>query len=413
MPSDPGAQELPAGVGETKSALTRLPPNAPYADLSQLVTDDTDFAFSLYGTLDRTQNLVFSPHSISSALAMLNAGAAGATKSEMQTALHFTQSDAELDGAFNALDQALASRGANTSGTGAQPFRLEIANALWGQRGWPILPSYLDVLAEDFGAGMNTVDFAQDPESARGSINAWVSDQTAQKIPELLPPGFIDSDTRLVLTNAVYFKASWATPFDPSATSDLPFTLLDDSSVNVPVMHASLATLYAEGDGYQAVELPYAGNQLSMLVILPAAGTFATFSAGLGTSFLANLDARRMDAQVDLSLPRFEFGTVAPLKEKLEALGMTRAFSPAAADFSGIDGTPDLYVSAVQHEAFISVDEQATEAAAATAVGGTKITVVQTLENKVFDARRPFLFAIRDFETHAVLFCGQVVSPLD
>lgn len=400
----------PPGVSEERSNLVQLAPNASYGDVAALVANDTDFAFALNKTLDATQNLIFSPHSISSALAMLYAGAAGTTKSEIQTALHFAQTDAVLDGAMNTLDQALASRGASASSANGEPFRLRVSNALWGQDGMRILPTYLDVLAQNFGAGVNTVNFVGDPEDARLSINALVSQQTEQKIPELLPEGSVTSDTRFVLTNAVYFNAGWAVPFDRSATSDEDFTLLDGSRVSVPVMHASVATPYAEGEGYQAVEIPYDGSQVELLAILPAPGTFAAFSAQLGASVLADIDARRATAQVELSLPRFEIRTEVALNRDLMTLGMTTAFSDSA-DFSGIDGGHDLTITAVLHQAFIGVDEEHTEAAAATAVAGGIISVVATPENKVFDARQPFLFAIRDVETRAILFWGQVVNP--
>ncbi len=398
-----------ATVREAKSDLARLPPDAPAADVATLVRNDTDFALALFAILPADTNLVFSPESISTALAMLYAGAAGSTKSEMQAALHFAQPDGELHAAFNTLDQMLESRGANASGTDGQPFQLRVSNAVWGQRDATFLPSYLDVLALNYGAGVNTVDFSKDVELARHSINAWVSDQTAGKIRELLGKGILGPDTRLVLTNAVYFNAAWAEQFDPTATSELPFSALDGSSVSVPVMHALLELPYTEADGYQAVEIPYAGDELSLLVILPAAGTFASVRAGLAADTLTAIDAGKSTARVELSLPRFEFKTAVPVDEKLRPLGMVAAFS-GDADFSGIDGAHDLYVTAVVHQAFISVDEEGTEAAAATAVG-VAVKGVAGAENKVFDARRPFLFAIRDNASKAVLFWGQVVDP--
>jgi serpin B len=407
-PSRPDPSDF--GVGEVKSSLARLPADASPQAISALVTDDTAFALSLYDALMPGENFVFSPHSISTALAMLYPGTAGTTKSQMQTALHFTQPDAELEDAFNTLDQALASRGTNTTGS-SNPFRLKVANALWGQQGMSFLPSYLDVLAQSFGAGINTVDFAGDPERARDGINAEVADQTQQKISELLPADAIDERTRFVLTNAVYFDAQWATAFQPEATAAAAFSELDGSSVDVPFMHATLTTSYAEGDGWQAVLLPYEGKEISLLVILPADGGFADFSSGLDADGLASIEAQFELAEVELSLPRFEFKAGLSLNESLMALGMTDAFTPNA-DLSGVDGARDLFVGDVVHQAFIHVDEHGTEAAAATAVTGRDTLGSPTYESRVFDASRPFLFAIRDDATHALLFWGQVTNPL-
>jgi serpin B len=285
---------------------------------------------------------------------------------------------------------------------------LNIANALWGQEGYEFLDEFLAVLDENYGAGMRLVDFVGASEEARLTINDWVSDETEGRIKDLIPQGVIDALTRLVLTNAIYFNAAWAEPFQEKATRDGTFNLLDGSEVTVPMMRQTTSYLYAEGEGYQAVELPYDGHQLSMVILLPEAGTFADFE---GT-----LDARQVEAivqslarrEVALTMPQFEFESEFSLGEALAALGMPLAFTDDA-DFSGMTGNRDLFISAVIHKAFVSVDEAGTEAAAATAVvmkltGAPEEPVKVTLD-------RPFIFFIRDIETDTILFLGRIMDP--
>lgn len=408
----------PLAVTEAKSDLTRSPPSAPADVVAGRVGGDTAFGVELYQKLSAGelahQNLLFSPHSISVALGMLYAGVAGTTKSEMQKVLHFEQSDADVASAYNTLEQALASRGANAAGTKGEPFRLEAANALWGQNGMAFLDPFLDVLAASYGAGVNLVDFARAPERARVAINDWVSDKTAQKIPELLPDGSIDSSVRLVLTNAVYFNAAWATQFEPEATEDGTFTLADGSTAELPLMHEGLSTRYAEGTGWKATELPYSGGEVSMLLVLPDAGTFDAFQAGFDPKKLNEIDtalAGASDGPVVLTLPRFEVRTPLSLAGTLSALGMPTAFTDAA-DLSGINGQHDLSIGDVIHQAYAKVDEEGTEAAAATAVIGVGTSApVEEPEPKHFDVRQPFLFGIRDSATGTLLFLGQIADP--
>jgi len=418
--SEPGKDPVtPGTVTEARSDLTRSAPDATTDSVTARVAGDTAFAVELYRKLsegdDGHQNLLFSPYSISVALGMLYAGAGGTTKTEMQKVLHFDQADADVASAFNTLDQALASRGANATGTKGEPFRLAAANALWGQQGQAFLDPYLDVLASSYGAGVNLVDFNKSPESARVTINDWVSDKTAAKIPELLPQGSISSSVRFVLTNAVYFNAAWATQFEPEQTQDGTFTLADGSAVELPLMHEGLTTRYAEGGGWKATELPYSGGEVSMLLVLPDAGTFDAFQAGFDPVKLTGINAAleaSSEVPVVLTLPRFELRTPLTLADSLKALGMPTAFS-GGADLSGIDGAHDLSIGEVIHQAFAKVDEEGTEAAAATAVIGVGTSAPQNPPPvpKEFDVRQPFLFGIRDNATGALLFLGQIADP--
>jgi serine protease inhibitor len=388
-------------------------PAVTAADLTPLVDGNTAFAAGLYGVL-RTQdgNLFFSPYSISVALAMTYAGAAGSTATEMASALHFDLPAGELHPAFNRLDLELAARSKVKTEDGGEPFQLSIANAIWAERTYKFLEPFLDTLALNYGAGARLVDFLHDPEGARKTINAWVSDETKDRIPELIPEGVIDAMTRLVLTNAIYFKASWLEPFDPALTEDGDFHLLSGDVVSAPMMHsgATRTLPYYEDDGVQAIELPYAGNEVAMMLILPQEGGFSDFEAGFDAAELNDIVASMQSSAVTVSLPKFEFSTDVALKPALTQLGMPEAFEPGVADFSGMDGSKDLFIQDVLHKAFVAVDEQGTEAAAATAVvvGVTSAP----LEPKAFEANRPFLFLIRDRVSGTVLFVGRVVDPL-
>lgn len=388
-----------------------LSPKTSTSDLTALVTGNTALALDLYQALsDDPGNLFYSPYSISLALAMTYAGARGQTEAQMADALHFTLSQDRLHPAFNALDLELASRGEGAAGKDGEGFRLNIANAIWGQDGYPFLQEFLDTLAVNYGAGMHLLDFAAAPEPSRVTINDWVADQTEGRIKNLIPQGLITTLTRLVLTNAVYFNAAWAYPFDEDDTSDGPFHTLDASEVTVPMMHLGEELRYAEGAGYQAVELPYDGDELSMVILLPGAGEFKAFEASLDvatlTSVLTGLSRRR----VVLTMPKFTYVSQFKLSQVLSDLGMQDAFIPDQADLSGMDGTRSLFISEVVHKAFVDVDEAGTEAAAATAVivGVTSVPIDPPVEVTV---DRPFIFLIRDIQTGTILFLGRVTDP--
>jgi len=384
-------------------------PEVAAPDLAELVGGNSTFAFDLYQALrEKDGNLFYSPYSISLALAMTYAGARGETEQQMAGALHFMLPQERLHPAFNSLDQALASRGQGAQGQDGEGFRLNVVNAIWGQQGYQFLPAFLDLLAENYGAGLRAVDFASAPEEARTTINEWVSEQTEDRIKDLIPQGAVDALTRLVLTNAIYFNAAWADAFEAAQTQDGPFYLLDGSEVSVPLMRQTDGFGYAEGDGYQAVELPYDGRELAMVVLLPRAGEFERFESALDAGRVEQIIGSLEYQQVRLTMPRFEFESGFSLKDTLAALGMAEAFTEQA-DFSGMTGQRDLFISEVVHKAFVSVDENGTEAAAATAVMMAPTAAVEEPVEMTMD--RPFMFLIRDLETGAILFVGRVVEP--
>jgi serpin B len=384
-------------------------PQVTQADLESLVSDNSGFALDLYQQLRAGDgNLFFSPYSISLALAMTYAGARGETEQEMAEVLHFGLPQDRLHPAFNSLAIELAERGKGAQGKDGEGFRLNIVNAIWGQKDYKFLSSFLDTLAENYGAGLRVLDFIKAPEESRITINDWVSEQTEGKIKDLIPQGMIDELTRLVLTNAIYFNAAWAVPFNENATSDGVFHLLSGDEVTVPMMRQTESLGYTEGDNYQAVELPYDGNELSMVILLPQSGEFDTFEGSLDSEKLNGILDELGYRQVDLTMPKFEFESSFDLKGTLAEMGMPVAFSPGA-DFSGMTGNRELSITDVVHKAFVSVDEAGTEAAAATAVIVGLTAVPETPVTVNVD--RPFVFLIRDIETGALIFVGRVLNP--
>jgi serpin B len=399
--------------GSAASSIQRLAdPQVPAADSATLASDNAAFAFAAYKQLIATNaNLVFSPASISIALAMTYAGAAGATAREMAQALHFTLPPAQLHPAFNALDQALASRGQGYLGADGSPMRLRIVNALWAEQTYTFKSDFLATLAANYGADLNLLDFINAPNASRLTINDWVANETEDKIQDLLPPEAIDSSVKLVLTDAVFFNAAWNTPFDPANTYDSSFILLDSTWVTTKFMSADVISLPAlQGTNFKAVSLPYADNRLSLVVVVPDAGQFSQVESSLDATALATLVAGMTTKKVYLSLPRFRIETGTKLKDLLVALGMTSAFNPSAADFSGMDGTGGLFISNVIHKAFIDVAEKGTEAAAATAVVMKDAGAGPRVDLSV-RADHPFLYFLRDQPTGAILFMGRVLDP--
>ncbi len=276
---------------------------------------------------------------------------------------------------------------------------------------FPFLPDYLSLIARNYGAGIRLADFTSDSnrEAARQTINGWVSQQTQDKIKELLPDGMLDEFTRLVLVNAIYFKGEWQGPFE-DGTNDAPFTLLDGGQVSVPTMSRRTMTPYFKGDGYQAVALPYKGDQAEMVVVLPNTGAFAGFEETLNQAKLDHILAGLQDSDVKLYLPRFKFEFGADMKDVLSQMGMPASFDPSTADFSGIyDQSKEplnLYISHIAHKAFVAVDEKGAEAAAATGI--TVGIVSMPIELRV---DHPFFFVIRDRQTGSILFVGRVLNP--
>jgi serpin B len=274
------SQPVVAEVKSDKGRITSL--NVTEGEQALLVEGNSAFAFELYRALKGEEgNLFYSPYSISLALAMTYAGARGETEEQMADVLHFLLDQSKLHPAFNWLDAELASRGEGAQGKDGGEFRLNIANAIWGQKDYSFLSVFLDVLAENYGAGLKILDFVNETEKSRITINDWISQETEGRIKDLIPPGAVDALTRLVLTNAIYFNAAWAYPFDKKMTENGLFYLLDGVQVTVPMMKQTRSFGYTKGENYQAVELPYDGRELSMVILLPALGDFAAFEAGL------------------------------------------------------------------------------------------------------------------------------------
>ena len=380
-------------------------------DLAELVEGNTEFAVDLYHKLieKETGNLFYSPHSMSLALAMTYAGARNITEQQMSNTLHFTLPNDLLHKAFNGLDLELSNRGEDSDSQDGKEFRLNIANAVWGQKDYSFLTSFLDLLAENYGAGMRLVDFYNAPDDSRITINNWVGNVTEEKINNLIPPGAITALTRLVLTNAIYFNAAWSFPFQEELTNDGIFYLGDGSQITAPIMSQTEYFNYTDGDNFQAIDLLYDGNEISMLILLPSSNSFVEFENSITpaklTSILNNLSMHN----IKLSMPKFNYKSDSiSLKELLSQMGMPTAFS-SSADFSGMDGSHVLFISDVLHKAFLSVDEAGTEAAAATAV---IIELTSAPSPPIeFTINRPFIFLIRDIKTGAILFMGRIVNP--
>ena len=367
---------------------------------------ESSFALSLLGRLAGPGNLVYSPYSIYTALAMADAGAAGQTASQIDRVLAAPSHGAAIaDGA--ALQRAIT---AAVHG-GPQAPTLDTANALWTQSGVAFEQPFISTLSDQFGAPPRSTDFAASPAAALEAINAWVAMHTNNLIRALLAPGSIGPQTTFVLANAIYLKAHWESPFVASRTQPAPFTSATGTVVRVPFMNQPDTTYrYAAGAGYQAVALPYSSSSLSLLAILPRAQTLAALERGLTPSSLAAIVARLAPHAVTLALPKLNLSTQSDLDRPLTALGMRDAFG-SAADFSAMTKQRALDISLVEHAADLKLDEQGTVAAGATViVGPTAIarppTGIVTLR---FD--HPFLLLLRDDASGAILFVAQVENP--
>jgi serpin B len=373
-----------------------------------------DFALAMYAQLrQRSGNLFFSPFGIRAVLGMAHAGAKGETEAQMREALRVSSED-ETHVAFAEIIQRLnAAEGM---------YELVVANSLWCQDGGPLQPGFLDVIARHYGGGVNVLDFLHAAEAARETINKWVENRTRQRIQELIPLGGLDRDTRMVLVNAVYFKGTWVLQFRRNATRDEPFCLESGETVQAPLMHQREEVRYLRAAGYQAVDLAYRGIYLSMLLLLPdREDGLRDLEELLSARMLDDCVTRMSSREVELFLPRFKITWQTDnLREQLKTLGMPLAFTPFQADFSGINGheppaEESLFLSAVVHKAFVEANEEGTEAAAATAsVMGFTASLGGPSEPQpvpIFRADHPFLFAIRDRNSRAILFLGRVADP--
>ena len=417
-PNDPAAPAEPrpggAGFEVVRSKLQREEqPEVSQKDQTELTLSNSGFAVEVYKSLATGDgNLFFSPLSLIFALAMTYAGAKGETAAQMAEALRFTLPPERLHAALNLLDLSL--RGTTIPEAGeARGFSLHFVNALWGQREYPFLAPFLDLLALHYGAGMHLVDFKNATEAARQAINTWVLEQTERRIEELIPPDILVQTARLVLTNAVYFYGPWEEPFEKEATVAKPFHPLQGAAFDVPMMRNTKHYQYQRGDGYQAIELAYTGDPAcSMLVVMPDEGSFPAFEAELTAERLTSILEGLSSNQVELELPKFRLaGATFSVKQQLEGLGMVLPFTTSA-DFNGMtEASPGLYIGDVLHKAFIAVDEDGTEAAAATAVIMMAGSAMPLDEKIVLHIDRPFLFLIRERTSGAILFLGRMLDP--
>ncbi len=395
-------------VGPGPVSTAAAPPAG--SDTAGFAKSSNAFGLDLYRRLkDGPGNRVFSPASITVGLAMASGGARGETAAEMRRVLRIEGTPAEVMQASGKLAAALQDR--------SQPVTLRIANRLFGERGYPLDPAFIEATRTAYGAPLERVDFKGAPESARVHINAWVSAQTEQRIANLIPSGRLARDTRLVLVNAIYFLGDWQESFAAEATRPVPFHTSSTAKKDVPTMHRTGQLRLAQRNGWKALELPYVGGKLAMLVLLPdALDGLAALESALTVEQIDEVVSALGTTLVAVALPRFEVNpTLAfPLGGVLRTMGMSRAFSPTQADFSGIANPPDpgdgLVIGEVFHKAFVKVDEKGTEAAAATAIGMVT-RGFPAPRPREFTADRPFLFLVRDTASGLILFMGRVSDP--
>jgi serpin B len=386
-------------------SLTVLPLSAGKTTTETLVKGNTAFAVKLYRELERTEgNIFFSPYSISTALAMTYGGARGNTAKQMADVLHFIPDNNVLHPGFAGLEakmNAVRQRGY---------LELNVANSLWPQENYPFLPEYLDLIKEYYNVSITPLDYKGAADKARNIINKWVEEKTKKKITNLITPGILNELTRLVLVNAVYFKGNWASRFDGNRTQEADFYLLNGKTVRTPMMNQVQIFKYGEYGKLQILELPYEGNDLSMIVFLPnKPNGLAKLDNYLTVERLETWLSVLRKRKVKVFLPKFKITSYFRLDKTLAGMGMPDAFSDAA-DFSGMDGTRWLFIQAVLHKAFIGVDEKGTEAAAATAVVMYK-KGPPPAQPAVFRADHPFFFLVRENKTGSILFMGKVLNP--
>ena len=377
--------------------------------VQELVLGNNEFALDLFeevSGMQESDNIFLSPFSISTALGLTYTGARGQTASEMAAVLHFTLPVEAINRAFHSLSEALSSGDTGRPESG-DPFTLSISNGLWVQDGFTLLDEYVDEVTEYYSAEVRNLDFIDDCDNSRETINNWVAQSTMDRIQNLIPPGVLNDETRVVLTNAVYFKAAWLKPFDERSTSDKQFFPGDGSAIEVPMMSQTEYFRFVSTEGCSAVELDYAAGNASMLILLPD-GDIEEFQQNIDAALLETIRGRLASVRVSLSIPKFEFSRSLQLSQILKTLGMESAFR-SGADFSGITGSPDLFISDVLHKAFVKVDEAGTEAAAATAVVMGLTAIPE--EPVEMNINRPFLFFILDRDSGSIVFMGRIMDP--
>lgn len=405
--SDNDQMEMPADVSLIHAEASR---DEPYEvntlTVNNLVRGNNQFAFELYQELseETMQNLIFSPFSISNSFSAVYGGARGKTADQLANVLHLLSNE-EQHQAFNAIDQYLTEIGIEGRNEGTR-FQLNIANAVWIQEGFPIQDDYLDLLAQQYGAGIWQADFANDIEETQEAINLWVSQATENRITKLAPPLNISQNTKFVLVNAIYFKGSWWYRFDKEATSDEKFTLLEGNEVAVPMMHGEPIVPYYKDETIQAIQLPYVGGA-EMVIILPEQRNFEEVEKRLNNELINKIRQSGKEHEVTLTMPRFEFESTVPLINILHEMGLTVPFNYGEADFNDIAEDSGLFISDAVHKGTITVDEEGTEAAAVT---GIDIAVSEPMRVEM-NLNRPFIFAILERETGIILFLGRVMDP--
>ena len=369
--------------------------------LSSLVDSLNKFSFDFYQKIseNKEDNIFFSPYSIFVALSMAYEGAHGNTATQMYNILNFLQNDSETQGSFGKIYNLLNQK--------QEGYKISTANAFWIQQKYPFLTEYISLLQNYYMAEANELDFSKNVEAAR-TINTWIENQTNGKIKDMIDPSALSVFTRLVLTNAIYFKGLWENPFDSKYTTKIDFKLDSSKTVKVDMMSLSDCFFnYTETDDLQILKMPYEGNDLSMLVILPKENNISIADSSLNTLNIEDWNSRFDEIKINIDIPKFKFKTEYNLNSVLTKMGMVDAFSEIDADFSGMDGTKSLFISDILHKAFVEVNEEGTEAAAATAVIVTTSAITNT-----FNADHPFVFLIQHEETGAILFMGKIMSPV-
>jgi serpin B len=378
------------------------------AGLSDIVAGNNAFAFDLYAQLKSAEgNIFFSPYSISTALAITYAGARGITEKQMMMVLHFGKNEKALHEGFGKLQAGINEMQKQGD------VKLSVANSLWMQKDYKFLPEFLEMTGKNYEAEFNYADYKNETEKARVEINTWVENRTNDKIKELIRPGVLDASTRMVLANAIYFKGAWATKFDTAKTKEMPFWVSARDSVKAKMMNAGGKEFgYGENQSVQILDMPYAGRELSMIVILPRTKAgLGDFEKEIRAVLFDSLCAGMRQEKVVVYLPKFTTTRECVLKKVLQKMGITDAFDDVSADFSGMSGNKDLKISEVIHKAFVDVNEEGTEAAAATAVVVGLRGLPAYHKPLIFRADHPFLFLIRDNATGSILFMGRMVNP--
>jgi len=391
------------------SMLPKIAPtaSAATADPAPMAVAANTFGTDLYGRISaKPGNVFFSPYSISSALTMTQRGARDKTADEMAAVLHLPADH------VNEANQALIDQLAGDKDKNG--FQLSVANALWLQTGAPFNADYLATTHDNFHAGLEQLNFATNADASRLTINDWVAKQTNDKIKDLLPAGSITADTRLVLTNAVYFKGTWDTQFNKNATADGTFTQTDGTKVTAPLMHIKSHYGYMSDASKAVLSLPYKGGALSMVVILPNkndADSLAAVEKSLTSDSIKATLGKLVREEVTVTLPKWKMTEKYNLNQTLQTMGMKLAFGRGA-DFSGMNGRSDLYISAVIHQAFVDVNEEGTEAAGATGVVMNRALAMPAPRQPiVFTADHPFVYAIVHQPTNTILFMGRIADP--